>query len=125
MSNVIVFGMPQSTYVRSLRMACEEKGAAHTVEPMMPDKMRDSGRHPFARMPAMEHDGVRLFESSAIIRYLDRAFDGPALEPADPMQALFSMQWESAAPAPVGHADSVRHSHTDVHRPAARAHQDE
>jgi len=96
MSEVIVFGMPQSTYVRSVRMACEEKGVAHVVEPMMPDQMRESGRHPFGRMPAMEHDGVRLFESSAILRYLDRTFGGPALEPADPQQALISLQWESA-----------------------------
>ena len=96
MSEVIVFGMPQSTYVRSVRLACEEKGAAHVVEPMMPDQMRESGRHPFGRMPAIEHAGVRLFESSAILRYLDRALDGPALEPEDPKRAVLSMQWESA-----------------------------
>ncbi len=96
MSEVIVFGMPQSTYVRSVRMACEEKGAAHVVEPIMPDQLRESGRHPFGRMPAMEHDGVRLFESSAILRYLDRTFDGLTLEPDDPGQALISLQWESA-----------------------------
>ncbi len=97
MSEVIVFGMPQSGYVRAVRLACEEKGAAHAVEPMMPDQMRDSGRHPFGRMPAIEHDGIRLYESSAILRYLDRTFAGPSLEPADPQQALLSMQWESAA----------------------------
>ena len=97
MSEVIVFGAPQSGYVRSVRLACEEKGAPHLVEPMMPDQMRESGRHPFGRMPAMEHAGFRLFESSAILRYIDRSFDGPAFEPADPQQALLSLQWESAA----------------------------
>ena len=96
MSEVIIFGMPQSTFVRSARLGCEEKGAAHVVEPMMPDQLRESGRHPFGRMPAMEHEGFRLFESSAILRYLDRTFGGPALEPADPKQALVSRQWESA-----------------------------
>ncbi len=97
MSDVIVYGMPQSGYVRAVRLACEEKGAAHVVEPMMPDQMRDSGRHPFGRMPAIEHDGTRLYESSAILRYIDRTFEGPGFEPADPRQALRSMQWESAA----------------------------
>ncbi len=96
MSEVIVFGMPQSGYVRAVRLACEEKGADHVVKPMMPAEMRDAGRHPFGRMPAMEHEGTRLFESSAILRYLDRTFEGPALEPADPRQALLSVQWESA-----------------------------
>ncbi len=96
MSDVIVFGMPQSTYVRSVRMACEEVGASHVVEPMMPDQLRESGRHPFGRMPAVEHDGFRLYESSAILRYLDRTFGGPALEPADPRRALISLQWECA-----------------------------
>ena len=41
-------------------------------------------RHPFGRIPAFEHDGFRLFETSAIARYVDEAFDGPALQPKDP-----------------------------------------
>ncbi|TIV91960.1 MAG: glutathione S-transferase family protein, partial [Mesorhizobium sp.] len=40
--------------------------------------------HPFGRIPAFEHDGFRLFETGAIARYVDEAFDGPALQPADP-----------------------------------------
>ncbi len=42
-----------------------------------------SNIHPFGRIPAFEHDGLRLFETSAIARYVDEAFDGPALQPAD------------------------------------------
>ena len=40
-------------------------------------------RHPFSRIPAFEHGGVRLYETAAITRYVDEAFDGPALQPAD------------------------------------------
>ncbi|TIV87229.1 MAG: glutathione S-transferase family protein, partial [Mesorhizobium sp.] len=40
--------------------------------------------HPFGRIPAFEHDGFRLFETGAIARYVDEAFDGLALQPADP-----------------------------------------
>jgi glutathione S-transferase len=36
--------------------------------------------------PAFEHDGFRLFETSAITRYVDEGFDGPPLQPADPRQ---------------------------------------
>ena len=40
-------------------------------------------RQPFAKVPAFEHDGFRIYETSAIMRYVDEAFDGPALQPAD------------------------------------------
>lgn len=39
--------------------------------------------HPFGRIPAFEHDGFRLFETSAIARYVDEAFDGPSLQPTE------------------------------------------
>ena len=34
-------------------------------------------------VPAFEHDGFMLHETAAITRYVDEAFDGPALQPAD------------------------------------------
>jgi glutathione S-transferase len=36
-----------------------------------------------ARVPALEHDGFWLGESSAIIEYVDEAFEGPPLLPRD------------------------------------------
>jgi glutathione S-transferase len=38
-------------------------------------------------MPAVEHDGFRLYETQAILRYIDRIFPGPSLTPADPKTA--------------------------------------
>jgi glutathione S-transferase len=38
-------------------------------------------RHPFARVPAFEHDGFKLYEVTAIERYIDEEFDGPPLQP--------------------------------------------
>ena len=38
-------------------------------------------RHPFAKVPAFEHDGFEFYEVTAIERYIDEAFDGPALQP--------------------------------------------
>ena len=40
--------------------------------------------HPFGRVPVLVHDGFALYETGAITRYLDRAFPGPCLQPADP-----------------------------------------
>ena len=35
----------------------------------------------------LEHDGFSLYETQAILRYLDRALPNPALTPADPRRA--------------------------------------
>src|SRR6516164_2393497 len=49
--------------------------------------MRSPGhlaRHPFGRVPVLEHDGFSLYETQAILRYLDRILPAPALSPSDP-----------------------------------------
>ena len=40
-------------------------------------------RHPFGKVPAFEHDGLMLYETPSILRYVDEAFDGPSLQPSD------------------------------------------
>ena len=40
--------------------------------------------HPFGRVPVLTHGAFKLFETSAITRYVDRAFEGPALQPEGP-----------------------------------------
>lgn len=85
----IVFGAAYSVYVRAVRLALHEKGVAYDLVDV--DVFAPSGppaehfaRHPFGRIPAFEHNGFRLYESSAIERYVDAAFDGPPLQPAEP-----------------------------------------
>ena len=41
-------------------------------------------RQPFGPVPAFEHDGFVLYETAAIIRYVDDVVEGPMLEPGDP-----------------------------------------
>lgn len=86
MAKPILYGADYSVYVRIARMALMEKGVEHDVVPVdvfapdgVPDWYRDL--HPFQRIPAFEHDGLRLYETSAICRYVDEAFDGPRLQP--------------------------------------------
>ena len=50
---------------------------------------------PFGLIPVLRHGDVQLFESRAICTYIDRAFQGPSLVPADPVQAAFAEQWVS------------------------------
>lgn len=89
MSKPVLYGADYSVYVRIARLALLEKGVDHELVPVdvfasggLPEWYREL--HPFERIPAFEHDGFRLFETSVIARYVDEGFDGPALQPAEP-----------------------------------------
>ena len=86
---VTLFGAAYSVYVRIARLALQEKGVPYRLVEV--DIFAESGppadhleRHPFGRIPAFEHDGFKLFETAAIARYVDEAFEGPPLMPPDP-----------------------------------------
>lgn len=83
MSDVTIYGMPQSTYVRSCRMTCLEKGIGYDLEPCAPHSEEMLALNPTGRMPAFRHGDLVLQESSAIARYLDETFPGPKLQPDD------------------------------------------
>jgi glutathione S-transferase len=85
MSKPILYGPTYSTFVRSARMAMEEKGVDYDLVevdfltgPMPAEQIE---RHPFAKVPAFEHNDFKLYEVCAIGRYVDEAFDGPPLQP--------------------------------------------
>ena len=97
MAPPVIYGPAISTYVRTARLVCEEKGAAYELVDV--DIMQGANkspehlaRHPFGRVPAFEHDGFKLYETSAITRYLDAALPGPALTPAEPKGAARMQQ---------------------------------
>ena len=77
MARPIVYGPAGSTYVWSARLALAEKGVAHElvdVPVRRPPRSAASARHPFAKVPAFEHDGFALYETQAILRYIDEGF---------------------------------------------------
>ncbi|NNE84888.1 MAG: glutathione S-transferase family protein [Alphaproteobacteria bacterium] len=96
MSDVILYGVSPSSYVRTCRMALDEKGVAYTHEAAMPQSPEQLARHPWGKIPTMTHGDVKLYESLAITRYVDEAFDGPALQPADAGDRARMSQWISA-----------------------------
>lgn len=86
MSEFIVHTIPGSPFARSVMAALEEKGARWRLSPVAPGTMRSAehlSRHPFGRVPVLEHDGFSLYETQAILRYLDRVLPTPALSPSD------------------------------------------
>jgi len=96
MTDIVLYGNPASTYVRTARMALAEKGVGYTLKPADLKDPAYRRLHPYARMPALEHGALRLFETAAITRYVDEAFDGPALQPADARGRARMTQWISA-----------------------------
>jgi len=90
MSEFIVHTIPGSPFARSVLATLEEKGATYRVVPVPPGTMRSAehlARHPFGRVPVLVHDGFWLYETQAILRYLDRVLEVPALTPSDPKRA--------------------------------------
>ena len=90
MSGMIVHGIPGSPYVRAALLSLEEKGAAYEFAAMAPGTLKQQphlSRHPFGRIPAFEHDGWMLYETQAIMRYVDAVIPGPRLQPDDPRAA--------------------------------------
>ncbi len=90
MSEFTVHTVPGSPFARAVLATLEEKGARYRLAPLAPNASKSPehlARHPFGRVPAFEHDGFALYETQAILRYLDRVLPQPALTPADPRRA--------------------------------------
>ncbi len=88
MSLSIVYGPTYSTYVRTVRLALEEKPASYELVDvaMLQGAHQEPAflhRNPFGKVPAFSHDGLDLYETNVITRYIDRALPGVALQPTD------------------------------------------
>jgi len=95
-----IYGNPFSTCTRKVLATLAEKGKE--VEMVMVDLGKGEQknpeylkRQPFGKVPALEDDGFQLYESRAIIRYLDDKLPGIKLTPADPKQRATMEQWSS------------------------------
>ena len=95
MATLVIHGTPLSTYVRTCRMACMEKGVPYELDPLAPQSPEQKAMQPWGSVPAMTHGDVRMYESLAICNYIDHAFDGPPLQPADPLANARCWQWTS------------------------------
>ena len=90
MSEFFVHSIPGSPFGRAVLAALVEKGAPYRLAPVAPGALKSPehlARHPFGRVPVLEHDGFLLYETQAILRYLDRVLPQPALTPSDPKRA--------------------------------------
>ncbi len=86
-SKPVLYGYDASTYTRIARLALVEKGVDHDYTRVADwsgyEKLAGfEDLHPFTKVPVLEHGGFHLYETGAIVRYVDEVFDGPALQPA-------------------------------------------
>lgn len=92
---VTLYGFPESTFVRTARMALAEKGLAYVLERVRAGTPDLRALHPFARVPVLRHGDLVLYETAAIVRYVDEAFEGPPLQPPDAAGRAQMEKWIS------------------------------
>lgn len=90
MEDFVVHSVPGSPYGRAVLVALEEKGVHYRLSAVPPGTLKAAehlARHPFGRVPVLDHGGFRVYECQAILRYIDRVCPQPALTPVNAQDA--------------------------------------
>lgn len=74
MSRITIHGFAPSTYTRTARMAAIEVGADHDLVPLAFGQAEHFALHPFGKMPILTNGKDTVFETLAIVAYLDRKY---------------------------------------------------
>ena len=87
MSDPIVYGFPRSTFVQIVRLVLTHKNVTYTFRDLEPEMGKSShlALHPFNRVPILQHGDFTVYETSAIVNYVEETFDNVALRPASPL----------------------------------------
>jgi glutathione S-transferase len=96
-----IFGNPMSTCTRKVLTTLAEKQAKYdfVVIDLMkgghkaPEYM--AAHQPFGQVPALEDGDFKLYESRAMMRYIDEVVPGQALTPRNPKDRALMEQWIS------------------------------
>src|SRR5579872_2127874 len=94
-----IFGYSRSTCTRKVMMTLMEKNIPFTLEVIDLAKGEQKNpahfnRHPFGVVPVLEEDdGFRIYESRAIMRYIDRHLTDFSLTPTDLHEYGRMEQW--------------------------------
>jgi len=90
MPDITLWGFDGSTYVRTVKMLLAEKGVTDFKQVPLnvlagePKSSEHRARPPFGKVPVLDYDGLRILETSAIVRYLDAVLPGRSLTPSSP-----------------------------------------
>ena len=87
MGNMTLWGFDGSTYVRTVKMLLAEKAYSDYVQVPLnvlagePKSSEHLKRHPFGKVPVLDHGDIRILETAAIVRYLNDVLPGKPLIP--------------------------------------------
>lgn len=98
MASIVVYGFPGSTYVQIVRLVLAHKAVEHEFQDLETKMNTPEHRelHPFEYVPIIRHRDFVLYETSAIVGYIDKAFPEPRLTPEPIEQRAKMNQWISA-----------------------------
>ena len=98
MPDVTLFGFPRSVYVQMAGIVLTHKEVPYAFHDLETEMNTPShlALHPFERVPILRHGDFTVYETAAIVGYVDDAFDGPKLTPNDPQSRGRMNQWISA-----------------------------
>src|SRR5436189_5297643 len=98
MADITVFGFPHSSFVHIAQLVLAHKDVPYRFHDLEPDmgSSKHLALHPFDRVPILQHGDFVLYETSAIVAYLEELFPTPALQPDTPQGRARMNQWISA-----------------------------
>lgn len=95
MTDIVFHSQPVSVYLWTASLVAAEKGISWSVNPVEVGSEAHRALHPFAKSPVLQHGQTYLYETLAIAHYIDRAFEGPALQPGDALGQSHVLRWAS------------------------------
>ena len=98
MSDVMLYGRPRSVYVQMAGIVLTHHEVAYAFHDLETEMNTPAHRalHPFERVPILRHGDFVVYETSAIVGYVDEVFGSSRLTPGDPQLRAHMNQWVSA-----------------------------
>ncbi|HTB73470.1 MAG TPA: glutathione S-transferase family protein [Polyangiaceae bacterium] len=95
MTTVRLFSAKACPFAHRTRLVLAEKGVGFELTEIdLSNKPKDfAAVSAYGKVPAIEHDGNRLYESAVINEYLDEVFATPPLLPKDAVQRALARIW--------------------------------
>ncbi|RCJ24394.1 hypothetical protein A6770_28265 [Nostoc minutum NIES-26] len=96
MSNVVVHGFEVSPNVRAARITLIEKGVDYHFNEIGFDYLATdeyAQLNPFRKMPVLQQGDFVLYETPAILSYVDEAFEGLSLQSTEPKARAQMRKW--------------------------------
>ena len=98
MSEVTLYGFPRSVYVQMAGIVLTHHEVAYAFYDLETEMNTPAhlALHPFERVPILRHGDFTLYETGAIVGYVDEVFGSCRLTPSEPQLRARMNQWISA-----------------------------